>query len=97
MGLLIITIILFVIVITVISIGITSRKFTKAYILIAFVVPMILLFGMFTKVNANEVGIIYDDRYGVIEEVKTEGFQMKSIFEHITPFQSYLIRKESQT
>ena len=84
MGLLIITIILFAIVITVLSIGITSRKLPKASVLIAFVVPMILLFGMFTKVNANEVGIIYDDRYGVIEEVKTEGFQMKSIFEHIS-------------
>lgn len=88
MGLLIITIILFAIVITVLSIGITSRKLPKASVLIAFVVPMILLFGMFTKVNANEVGIIYDDRYGVIEEVKTEGFQMKSIFEHITPIQT---------
>ena len=45
---------------------------------------IILLFGAFCKVNANEVGIIYDDRYGVMERVKYEGFQMKSIFEHIT-------------
>ena len=45
---------------------------------------LILLFGSFCKVNANEVGIIYDDRYGVLETVKYEGFQSKSIFEHIT-------------
>ena len=45
---------------------------------------IILLFGSFCKVNANEVGIIYDDRYGVLETVKYEGFQRKSIFQHIT-------------
>lgn len=43
-----------------------------------------LLFGTFTKVSANEVGIIYHDKYGVLEETKTEGFQRKSIYEHIT-------------
>ncbi|MFA5007083.1 MAG: SPFH domain-containing protein [Candidatus Izemoplasmatales bacterium] len=52
---------------------------------IALVGPAILLLGAFTRVDANEVGIIYDDRYGVMEEVKLEGFQAKSIFEHITP------------
>lgn len=45
---------------------------------------LLLLFGTFTKISANEVGIIYDDRHGVLEEVKYEGFQSKSIFEHIT-------------
>lgn len=45
---------------------------------------LLLLFGTFTKIRANEVGIIYDDRHGVLEEVKYEGFQSKSIFEHIT-------------
>lgn len=43
-----------------------------------------LLFDKFCIVSANEVGIIYDDRHGVMQEVKYEGFQMKSIFEHIT-------------
>ena len=43
-----------------------------------------LLFGSFTKIKANEVGIIYHDKQGVLEEVKYEGFQTKSIFEHIT-------------
>lgn len=42
------------------------------------------MFGSFTKVFANEVGIIYDNRYGVLEKVKYEEFQAKSIFEHIT-------------
>ncbi|VEU80257.1 SPFH domain-containing protein [Haploplasma axanthum] len=45
---------------------------------------LILIFGMFSKVNANEVGIIYHDKYGILDEVKYEGFQRKSIFEHIT-------------
>lgn len=55
-----------------------------ATLLLVLIAPLILLFGAFTKVDANEVGIIYDDRYGVMEEVKLEGFQTKSIFEHIT-------------
>ena len=45
---------------------------------------ILLPFGTFCKVSANEVGIIYDDRYGVLETVKYEGFQAKSLFEHIT-------------
>lgn len=45
---------------------------------------VVLLFGSFTKIKANQVGIIYDDRKGVLEEVKYEGFQTKSVFEHIT-------------
>ncbi len=43
-----------------------------------------LLFGSFAKVGANQVGIIYDDRYGVQDKTLGEGFQTKSIFEHIT-------------
>lgn len=57
---------------------------TIVYSLGSFVAFGILLFGCFTKVDANEVGIIYHDKYGVLEEVKNEGFQTKSIFEHIT-------------
>ena len=56
---------------------------------------IILLFGCFRSVKANQVGIIYDDRSGVLEETlgdregvveRTygEGFGTKSIFEHIT-------------
>ena len=54
------------------------------YSLLSCACLLILLFGKFCKVNANEVGIIYDDRYGVMQNVKYEGFQMKSIFEHVT-------------
>ncbi|MBQ8293740.1 MAG: hypothetical protein IJX78_08075 [Bacilli bacterium] len=60
----------------------------KAKSLVTFplgaVFMLLLLFGSFTKINANEVGIIYHDRKGVLEEVKYEGFQTKSVFEHIT-------------
>lgn len=48
-------------------------------------VPMLcLLFGTFTKVGANEVGIVYDDRYGITDKHFEEGFHAKSIFEHVT-------------
>lgn len=45
---------------------------------------VLLLFGCFRSVGANQVGIIYDDRYGVVERTYGEGFGTKSIFEHIT-------------
>ena len=57
---------------------------TVGYSLLSACWLVILLFGAFCKVSGNEVGIIYDDRYGVMEHVKYEGFQMKSVFEHIT-------------
>lgn len=55
-----------------------------ALVVISPIWLLLLLFGSFTKVSANEVGIIYDDRYGVMEETYSEGFQKKSVFEHIT-------------
>lgn len=61
-----------------------KSKVKPAHSFFAVFCMVLLLFGAFTKVSANEVGIIYDDRYGVLEEVKYEGFQTKSIFEHIT-------------
>lgn len=45
---------------------------------------LLLLFGSFTKVKANEVSIVYDDRYGIVDKVYEEGFHTKSIFEHVT-------------
>lgn len=48
------------------------------------VAAILLVFGCFRNVGANQVGIIYDDRYGVVEKVYGEGFGGKSIFEHIT-------------
>ncbi len=44
---------------------------------------LILLFGSFCSVGANEVGIIYDDHKGVLEETIGEGFKTKSIFHHV--------------
>lgn len=66
-----------------------SSKFLKSRKTI-FLIPIsflwfgVILLGSFTKVGANEVGIIYHDQKGILEEVKTEGFQFKSVFEHIT-------------
>lgn len=74
---------------------------TCLFSLFSFVWLVVLLFGSFCKVGANEVGIIYDDRYGVLQKVKYEGFQMKSIFEHITTIstanRSALIETTGQT
>lgn len=50
---------------------------------------LLLLFGSFCKVGANEVGIIYDDRSGVLDETIGEGFGTKSIFWHITKIGTY--------
>ena len=60
------------------------KKRTYLYSLLSICWVVILVFGTFTKINANEVGIIYDDRAGILEKTYTEGFQTKSIFEHIT-------------
>lgn len=57
---------------------------TVGYAGLSLLAFLVILFGCFTKVSANEVGIIYHDQKGVLEEVKYEGFQMKSPFEHIT-------------
>lgn len=45
---------------------------------------LILLSECFVTIKANEVGIVYDEFGGLQEEVKYEGFQTKSIFQHIT-------------
>lgn len=90
MVLLITSIVLMVIIlIGTLSFGVYAmRKLrTKKYMWLACVSPiafLILLFGCFCKVGANEVGIIYHDKHGVLDEVKYEGFQSKSIYEHIT-------------
>lgn len=81
------SVIVCVVIFIVATVGVKNGEFTKrAYLAtpLGLLVLLILLFGCFTTVKANEVGIIYDDRYGVMEEVKYEGFQTKSIFEHIT-------------
>jgi regulator of protease activity HflC (stomatin/prohibitin superfamily) len=45
---------------------------------------LILLFGMFTRVEANQVGIIYDElNGGVQDDTYGEGLHVKSIFENI--------------
>ncbi len=91
MTLLIISIVLSVIAILAILAGvlymISEDEWSKWSLLLTplgSICMLILLFGCFTKVSANEVGIIYHDKKGVQDEVKYEGFQSKSVFEHIT-------------
>ncbi len=91
MSLLIFSIIFFLIVLA-ISLGViyflrTYKNKRWSYLLSAFSVLafVVLLFGSFTTIPANSVGIIYDEINGGIQE-KTygEGYHSKSIFEHIT-------------
>ena len=85
MTLLIIACVLFVVAfVFVVFVVKTKGKNWRLLLASPFLAFTILLGGAFVKVNANEVGVIYHDRYGVLEVVKSEGFQPKSIFEHIT-------------
>lgn len=91
MGLLIFSIILSVIaciiIVCVVNYKVHNEGWSKMYFLatpLGLSFLLLLLCGSFVKIKANEVGIIYDDRYGVLEEVKYEGFQTKSVFEKIT-------------
>ena len=91
MSLLIFSIVFFLIVLA-ISLGViyffrTYKNRRSSYLLSLFSVVAfaVLLFGSFTTIPANSVGIIYDEVNGGIQE-KTygEGYHTKSIFEHIT-------------
>ncbi len=91
MTLLIVSIVLSVIavfsVLLIAAYKISNKGWSKASLLLSplgIIFMILLLFGSFTKIAANEVGIIYHDKNGVQDEVKYEGFQSKSIFEHIT-------------
>lgn len=60
-----------------------NKKFLLSLASIGWV--FILLFGSFTKVGANTVGIIYDEMNGGIQDrTLDEGFQFKTIFQHVT-------------
>lgn len=84
MLLIIFSIVLFLIAIIALASWNKRTNTSQLKLLFAPVVFVVLVFGIFTKISANEVGIIFDDRYGVLDEVKYEGFQIKSVFEHIT-------------
>jgi len=91
MSLLIFSIILFVIVLAISFVVIhwlkTYKKVKCSYLLSLFSLLsfLVLLFGTFTSIPANSVGIIYDDmRGGIQEKTYGEGYHTKSVFEHIT-------------
>ena len=91
MSLLIFTIVLFIIT-AVASIGTiywrrTYKNSRCSYLaaLLSLVSFTVLLFGTFTNIPANSVGIIYDDiKGGIQEKTYGEGYHSKSVFEHIT-------------
>lgn len=54
------------------------------FVPVGLLAMLLLLSECFVTIKANEVGIVYDEFGGLQEEVKYEGFQTKSIFQHIT-------------
>lgn len=63
----------------------TSGKKGYLFVLLSPLVFVMLLFGMFAQVGANEVGIIYDElNGGVLQETYDQGLHMKSPFRHVT-------------
>lgn len=91
MSILIFSIVLFIIALGV-SIGViyfyrTYKNKRCSYLLslLSLAAFVVLLFGSYTTIPANSVGIIYDDmRGGIQEKTYGEGYHVKSIFEHIT-------------
>lgn len=89
MGLLIATIIVGVVILLAAIIAgivtLTNGDGAKGFGIAAFIplAALLLLFGCFRDVGANQVGIIKDDRYGIVEKTYGEGFGTKSIFEHL--------------
>lgn len=63
-----------------------DHHFKKSYWLVT-IIPVfsfiMLIFGGFAKINANEVGIIYNDMNGIQDVTMKEGFHSKSIFDHV--------------
>ncbi len=91
MSILIISIIVSIILMVVIGVVVTifNKKGNlnkRGYLLIplGLVGMALLLTQTFVTINANEVGIVYDDFGGLQDKVYKEGFKTKSIFEHIT-------------
>ena len=60
------------------------NKRSFLFVPLGLLAMLLLLTECFITINANEVGIVYHEFGGLQEEVKEEGFQSKSIFEHIT-------------
>ncbi|MCB9498759.1 MAG: hypothetical protein H6687_02590 [Bacillales bacterium] len=88
MGLFIVSIVLVIVLLigfSIFSYQNQRRRGKKVWftLFLAFLSAFPLLFGVLVKVDANNVGVIYDDRYGIVDETKHEGFQIKSIFEHV--------------
>ena len=86
-GLCVLFVILLALVIIVCFVGKKQFRWKNKSFFVALVTPLVfvfLLLGKFSKIEANQVGIIYDDRYGILEKTYSEGFRTKSIFEHIT-------------
>lgn len=64
--------------------GLGEYEFSKKWCLLGLLWLSIILFGFFTKVEANEVGIMYNPfKGGIQNEVLGEGFKSKSPFDKV--------------
>ena len=84
MGLVITSIIFSLITIIGVLVYCISEEYNKLWSLLGFLWLVIILFGCFTNVGANTVGIMYNPfKGGVQSEVLGEGFKAKSPFDKI--------------
>lgn len=92
-----------VIVLAIFFVLITTKRRKKApFSLLGLAFMGILVFGTFTKIEANNVGIIYSDVNGGIQDwTYGEGYNAKSIFDHViqisTANKSYSMQTMGQT
>ena len=86
MGLIITSIVLSLLTIGTVLIvrGYTESKFSKKWSLLGLLWLVIIIFGCFTSIKANNVGIMYNPfKGGVQDEVLGEGFRGKSPFDKV--------------
>ncbi|MDD5293993.1 MAG: SPFH domain-containing protein [Candidatus Izemoplasmatales bacterium] len=63
----------------------TNRIRVTKWLFLTPLVYLLLFTGMVTKVNANQVGIVYHPfKGGIQDQVLTEGFKVKNIFSTVT-------------
>ena len=61
-----------------------ENDYSKKYCLIGLVWLSIILFGCFSNVGANKVGVLYNPlKGGIQDEILGEGFRMKSPLEKV--------------
>ena len=84
MGLIITSIVLCILTILGIFAYCFSKDYSKKWSFLGLLWLIIILFGFFTKINVNEIGIIYNPfKGGIQNETLEEGFKRKTPFDKV--------------